>query len=264
MEGLIRLREAIGRSPSALVAYSGGVDSAVVALVAHQVLGARSVAVLAVSESLAPEEERLADSTALTAGFPVRKIRTNELERGDYAKNPPNRCYFCKSELHDALLEIARTEGFAHVLDGQNVDDAGDWRPGAQAALERQVRSPLREAGFTKAAVREAARALGLPNWDKPAAPCLSSRFPYGTAITPEKLRQVGRAEDVLRALGFREFRVRHHEAVARIEVPEGDFARVAEHRAEIAKRLRDIGYTWVSLELEPLRSGSLNRAIQK
>ncbi|NUN50680.1 MAG: ATP-dependent sacrificial sulfur transferase LarE [Candidatus Brocadiae bacterium] len=263
MERLDSLRQLIGGLPSAVVAYSGGVDSTLVAAVAHAVLGPRAVAVLAVSESLAADDEASAAETARAAGFPVRTIRTHELDRGDYAKNPPNRCWFCKSELYDELVEIARREGIAAVLDGQNLDDVGDWRPGARAATEHAVRSPLREAGFTKADVRAAARELGLPNWDKPAAPCLSSRFPYGTAITPEKLKQVGDAEAFLRRLGFREFRVRHHEAVARIEVGAGDMPRVLEQRDAIARGLRDLGYTWVSLELEPLRSGSMNRVLK-
>jgi len=261
---LARLREVIGTSPSALVAYSGGVDSAVVALVAHQVLGPRAQAVLAASESLAPDEESGAEATARAAGFPLRKIRTHELDRGNYRENPPDRCYFCKSELYDVLHGIALAEGFSEILDGQNTDDAGDWRPGAKAAAERLIRSPLREAGMSKADVREVARELGLPNWDKPAAPCLSSRFPYGTAITPEKLKQVGEAEAVLRRLGFREFRVRHHEAVARIEVPAADFQKLLECREEIARALREIGYTWVSVDLEGLRSGGMNRVLAR
>lgn len=264
MEALTRLREEIGRSASALVAYSGGVDSTLVAAVAREVLGGRMQAVLAVSESLAAFEEGEALRTAEAAGIPVRKIRTEELARGDYAKNPPNRCWYCKSELYDELRKIAAAEGWKDILDGQNADDAGDWRPGAQAAAERGVRSPLREAGLTKAEVRDAAKSLGLPNWDKPAAPCLSSRFPYGTAITPEKLAQVGAAESVLRESGFREFRVRHHDAVARVEVPPADFPRLLEAREEISRRLRALGYAWVALDLEGLSPGGMNRVLKR
>jgi uncharacterized protein len=249
---------------SALVAYSGGADSALVALAAHAALGERALAVTARSESLSPAEAEGARELARQIGITHLEISYSELAIPGYADNSPERCYLCKGELFRRLAALSAERGLAAVLDGSNADDLGDWRPGRRAAEEFGVRSPLVELGWDKAAVRAALRALGLPVWDKPSSPCLSSRVPYGEAITREKLEAIGRAEAALRALGFRELRVRHHGSVARIELPKADLARVlADGLAdEIVARVRAAGFAFVALDLEGLRSGSLNRLL--
>jgi uncharacterized protein len=202
---------------------------------------------------------RNAVKVAEEAGVPYRLVDTMEYLDPNYAANPTNRCYFCKSELHDKLHEIAGAEGWQQVVDGNNASDVGDFRPGMQAARERGVRSPLLEAQITKAEVRAIAQHLGLPVWDKPAMACLSSRVPHGTAITPQLLRQIEDAEDVLVALGFAQFRVRHHNEIARIELPAEDFARAIEQHETIVKGIKAAGYRFVALDLAGFRSGSLN-----
>jgi uncharacterized protein len=255
------LRTLLRECESALVAYSGGVDSALVMTVAHQELGERALACIGVSPSYPVREMRDAVKLAETLGVPFRLVNTEEYLDENYAANPTNRCFFCKSELHDRLKTIAESEGWAVVLDGNNVSDLGDFRPGMEAARQRNVRSPLIEAGISKPEVRELARHLGLPVWDKPAMACLSSRVPHGTPITPALLRQIEQAEDVLVALGFQQFRVRHHGEIARIELPPADFAMAIAHHAELVDGVKRAGYRFVTLDLAGFRSGSLNGA---
>ena len=254
----------LARLDSALVAYSGGADSALVAWAAHAALGGRALAVTARSESLSPAEADAARALAARIGITHIEIDYSELAIPGYADNPPDRCYLCKGELFRRFAALAAERDMAVVLDGSNADDLGDWRPGRRAAEELAVRSPLVELGWDKAAVRAALKDLDLPVWDKPSSPCLSSRVPYGEPITREKLEAVGRAEAALKALGFRELRVRHHGSVARIELPKAELARVlADGLAdEIVACVRAAGFAFVALDLEGLRSGSLNRLL--
>ncbi|MGH9137411.1 MAG: ATP-dependent sacrificial sulfur transferase LarE [Acidimicrobiales bacterium] len=250
-----------------VVAYSGGADSAFLAVVAHQALRDRALAVTAVSPSLAAAERADAAAFAAERGFRHLEVETDELERAAYRANDADRCYWCKDALLDALAPVAAAEGGAAILLGVNVDDLGDHRPGQRAAAERDAVFPLVDAGFTKADVRAASRRLGLRTWDKPAAPCLASRVPYGTEVSVDLLGRVERAEAGLRALGFPELRVRHHASVAngqrcdtaRIEVPVDDLARLVEQRAAVVDAVRCAGYTRVTLDLEGLRRGNLN-----
>ena len=257
---LQRLAELLRGFPSALVAYSGGVDSAVVMAAAHRALGGRAVACIGVSPSLAERERKEAVAIAEQIGASYRLVETHEHLDPNYAANPENRCYFCKSELYDRLQEIAAKDHVAVILDGNNASDlVATDRPGWMAARERNVRSPLAELGITKPLVRALARELGLPIWDKPAAPCLSSRVPHGTAITPEMLKQIERAEDVLVALGFRTVRVRHHDTIARIELSADDLPRALEVREQLARGIKAAGYALVTLDLDPFKSGRLH-----
>ena len=249
---------------SAVVAFSGGADSALVAWAAHRALGDRALAVTARSESLSEGEAAAARALAGRIGIRQEEITYSELAIPGYADNTPDRCYVCKGELFRRLAVIADERDLAAVMDGTNADDLGDFRPGRRAAEELAVRSPLSELGWGKAAIREALRELELPVWDKPSSPCLSSRVPYGDPITREKLEQIGRAEAALRELGFRELRVRHHGSTARIELPRAEMGRVlADGLAEeIVRRVREAGFAFVALDLEGLRSGSLNRLL--
>jgi len=256
---LAAMRKLMRRLGSVLVAYSGGVDSALVMAVAHAELGDRMLACIGRSPSYPLRELRSAIALAEQIGAPYRVIETEEHLDPNYAANPTNRCYFCKSNLHDRLRELAEREGWNAIVDGANASDLGDFRPGMLAARERHVRSPLLETGITKDEVRTIARHLGLPVWDKPAMACLSSRVPHGTPITPELLRQIEAAEDVLVALGFRQFRVRHHGEIARIELPVEDFAYAIAAHETIVEQIKRAGYRFVTLDLAGFRSGSLN-----
>jgi len=264
-ERLELLRARVGALGRVVVAYSGGVDSSVVLRVAREQLGAGALGVIGRSDSYAARELELALAQAADFGAAVEVVTTGELSDPDFAANPPDRCYHCKSELYRKLDEVAARFGAAAVLDGTIADDALDHRPGRRAAEERQVLSPLAEAGFTKPDVRAVAAHFGLASRAKPASPCLASRIPYGTAITAGALERIERAEDALRALGFAELRVRHHDDVARIEVPLAELPRLLEPalRERVVAALRGAGYRFVSLDLEGLRSGSLNRALE-
>ncbi|HEX2916728.1 MAG TPA: ATP-dependent sacrificial sulfur transferase LarE [Chloroflexia bacterium] len=252
---------------SLMVAYSGGVDSALVLKVATEVLGPeRAVGCLAISPSVPPREVELAKKHAQEMGARLITTSTNEMEKEGYVQNSPDRCYFCKSTLYTTLLEIGEREGFHHIANGFNVDDKGDHRPGQRAGKELNVLSPLFEAGFTKQDIRELSKALGLPTWNKPAAACLSSRIPYGTHVTVEALEKIGRAEEILQDLGFSGARVRHHGDVARIEVPVDQIGRFLDDatRKEISRGLHAVGYAYVTLDLDGYRTGSLNELIFK
>lgn len=261
---LQQLQQLFVRMERALIAYSGGVDSTFVAKVAWDVLGDRALAITAISPSLLPEELEEARIQAAQIGIRHETISTEEMSNPNYTTNPVNRCYFCKSELHDTLKPIARERGYPYVVDGVNADDLGDYRPGIQAARERGARSPLAEVGITKAEVRQLSETLGLPWWDKPAQPCLSSRFPYGEEITVAKLQRVGRAEVYLRQLGFRNLRVRSEGDTARIELPAEqirEFVLTTDLPA-LVKAFQGYGFVYVTLDLEGYCSGKLNQVL--
>ncbi len=249
---------------SALVAYSGGVDSALLLKVATDTLAERAVGALAASPAYDAAETEQAASVAAHMGARLEVVETHELDDPRYTANNADRCYFCKVELFDHLEPVARRLGLAHIAYGMNRDDHGDWRPGQRAARERGVRAPLDEAGLGKAEIRALAQHLNVPVWEKPAEACYSSRIPYGTPVTVEALRQIGRAERALRALGFRQVRVRHHSTIARIELDPEDFPRLLDPalRARVIAAVRDVGYPIVTLDLQGYRTGSLNEAL--
>ncbi|MGZ6124519.1 MAG: ATP-dependent sacrificial sulfur transferase LarE [Myxococcales bacterium] len=246
---------------SALVAYSGGVDSALLLALAREALGERAVAFTALSPAVPPDELEGARAVARQLGARHVEKPSAELLDPRYASNPVNRCYFCKTELYTLAWTQARELGLAAVVSGTNADELADYRPGLQAASEHEVVQPLAEAGLTKSEIRALSRELGLPTWDKPQQPCLSSRIPYGTEVTPERLAQLAQSEMALRALGLREFRVRYHGEIARIEAGADDFQRLVRVRAEAVAALKAAGFKFVTIDLEPFRSGRLNEA---
>ena len=255
------LRAHLAAHERVVVAYSGGVDSSVLLAVAHEQLGARALGVIGVSDSYATSELELALAQAARIGARVERVTTGELADPVFASNPDDRCYHCKSELFSRLALIAARERCDVVMDGTIADDLADWRPGRRAAAEGDVRSPLAELGFRKADVRAVAEELGLTSAGKPASPCLASRIPYGTLITRENLSQVERGEALLRSLGFADCRVRHHGETARIEVPLAELPHLASPgvREAVVTGLKSIGFRWIALDLEGLRSGNLN-----
>lgn len=255
------LRQCLTNLGDVVVAYSGGVDSALVAASAHEALGDRSLAVTAVSPSLARRELYAARALARANGWSHSIVATGEVAREEYARNDPDRCYWCKTELFEVLEPIAGQRG-ATIVVGTNCDDLGEHRPGLEAARQHDVRAPLVDAGLTKADVRALSAEIGLPTAEKPASPCLASRFAYGVRVTPEGLRRIDRAEELLRSFGFAVLRVRDHGDLARIEVPPEDIAEAARLGSEISEGLRALGFSYVALDLMGFRSGSLNAVL--
>lgn len=260
---LERLREYMTRMGRVVVAYSGGVDSSLVLKMAADALQEGALGALAVSPSLPEAERRQAVALAREMGATLEIVETHETESPDYQRNAPNRCFHCKNHVYASLRALADQRGIAHLLDGMNAEDDYDIRPGRAAAMKHGVRSPLNELDFTKQEVREAAQALGLSNWDKPAAACLSSRVPYGTAVTQDLLRRIDLAEDFLHSLGFHELRARHHGDVVRVEVPDSEIESALRQREAISGGLRALGWAYVTLDLDGLRHGSLNETLR-
>jgi uncharacterized protein len=261
-----RLGKELARLPSLVVAYSGGVDSAYLAYAAHQALGDKMLAVTALSASYSERDRQEAAEVVARFKLPHEFIETDELANPAYRANNPDRCYFCKDELFDRLDELVERRGFAAVAYGVNLDDQGDWRPGQRAAREHQVLAPLLDAGLTKADIRELSRRAELPVWNRPASACLSSRIAYGIEVTPERLAVIERGEAALRELGFRQFRVRHHDKLVRIEIAPEELPRALapEMARKFVEIFRPLGFNFVTLDLEGYRSGSLNTHLVK
>ena len=260
----VYLVDILSKMDRVIIAYSGGVDSAFLAAVANEVLGSSALSVTAVSPSLAPSELEEAESLAQDLGLNYRTINTNEIDREDYSANNPDRCFFCKDELYSHLIKFCGEENYNFVVNGTNVDDLGDYRPGLDAATQYGVRSPLVEANLKKKDIRVLSREMGLPTWDKPAQACLSSRIPYGTMVTVAALTTIAKAEKYLRTKGFKQLRVRHHESIARIEISADDFDVLTSEplRTEVPSYFKSLGYSYVTLDLEGFRSGSLNEIL--
>ncbi len=258
----LRLNEELRKSPSLIVAYSGGVDSAYLAFAAHRALGDRMLAVTALSASFSGRDREVAEACVRQFQIPHEFISTDELSNLSYRANNPDRCFFCKEELFTKLDRMAASRGFASVAYGVNVDDGGDWRPGQRAAQNHRVLAPLLDAGMTKAEIRELARRAGLTVWDRPASACLASRIAYGLEVTPERLAIVEKGEEAVRALGFRQFRVRHHGNLVRLEIDPEELPQAlnAEMAREFARIFRNLGFAYVTLDLEGYRRGSLNQ----
>jgi len=260
---IAHLQQIISGIDRPLVAFSGGVDSTVLMKIAYDMHGKRCAAAIAVSPTLPEHELEEARIIAYEMGWMLVELESSEMNLPSFTANTVRRCYICKDHRYRHLKEYADQNGYSQVIDGSNLDDMGDYRPGQQASRELGIRSPLQEAEFSKTEVRKLARELNLPNWDKPSSACLASRIPYGTPLTVELLTQIGQAESALAELGLKQYRVRYHGSVARIEVPEDDFDLVLDHKQQIVKTLNKIGFQYITLDLEGFQSGSMNKGIE-